>query len=88
VDGKDCMALAQPEGDKDYLMVSQPLPEGTGEVGLRVSSTDGKTFRFEYQAGDGRWKVLTEHVHARYLSTAEAGGFTGTVVGLYATRED
>jgi alpha-N-arabinofuranosidase len=81
------MALAQPDGDKDYLMVSQLLPEGTGEVGLRVSSPDGRAFRFEYQTGEGKWHTLTEQVHARYLSTAEAGGFTGTVIGLYATQE-
>jgi alpha-N-arabinofuranosidase len=87
VDGKDCMALAQPEDEKDFVMVSKALPEGTGKLRLRIASTDGKTFRFLYQTKEGgAWETLIDEVPARYLSTAEAGGFTGTVVGLYATQ--
>lgn len=46
----------------------------------------GTSFAFWY-APDGRdWTLLKDNVPADYLSTAEAGGFTGTTIGLYATK--
>lgn len=46
----------------------------------------GTSFAFWY-APDGKgWTLLKDNVPADYLSTAEAGGFTGTTIGLYATK--
>ncbi|MDE6337781.1 MAG: hypothetical protein K2L34_14555, partial [Muribaculaceae bacterium] len=34
------------------------------------------------------WQSLAEGVDAGFTSTAEAGGFTGTMVGLYASNAE
>ncbi|MFF2136340.1 glycoside hydrolase family 43 protein, partial [Streptomyces sp. NPDC058193] len=61
-------------------------PEGsdaTALSGLRTGGPD--TFRLGYETGDGTFEVLAE-LDGRYLTTEVAGGFTGRVVGMYATR--
>jgi alpha-N-arabinofuranosidase len=85
VDGQDCLALAQPEAEADRILFHTALPQATDSLDLRIES-DGQSFRFLYQT-DGEWQTLAQDVPARYLSTAEAGGFTGTVIGMYATQK-
>ena len=56
-------------------------------VDLKVEST-GETLDFKYSTDKGRhWKTLADGVDARYTSTSEAGGFTGTTIGMYATNK-
>ncbi|MGW2279805.1 glycoside hydrolase family 43 protein [Streptomyces sp. NPDC001770] len=52
-------------------------------TGLRVGAPD--TLRLGYETEDGEFEILAE-LDGRYLTTEVAGGFTGRVVGLYATR--
>lgn len=55
------------------------------ELDLKVVS-DGSTYGFHYSVDGGKnWKALHEGADARYTSTANAGGFTGTTIGLYAS---
>jgi alpha-N-arabinofuranosidase len=55
-------------------------------VDLKVES-DGDNFSFSYSTDNGKhWKTLADGIDARYTSTAEAGGFTGTTIGMYATN--
>ncbi|MGW8692932.1 beta-xylosidase family glycoside hydrolase, partial [[Kitasatospora] papulosa] len=51
--------------------------------GLRVGGPD--TLRLGYETEDGHVEVLAE-LDGRYLTTEVAGGFTGRVIGMYATR--
>lgn len=54
-------------------------------IDLKVAS-DGKTFDFYYSTNNGKtWKPVMLGADARYTSTANAGGFTGTTIGVYAT---
>ncbi|MFD9785308.1 glycoside hydrolase family 43 protein, partial [[Kitasatospora] papulosa] len=43
------------------------------------------TLRLGYETEDGHVEVLAE-LDGRYLTTEVAGGFTGRVIGMYATR--
>ena len=44
-----------------------------------------KKYNFYYSLkGEKDWTLLCKDVDASYLSTATAGGFTGSVIGLYA----
>jgi len=36
-----------------------------------------------YALNDGRWESLEKDLDATFLSTKKAGGFVGTVIGLY-----
>jgi alpha-N-arabinofuranosidase len=55
-----------------------------GPVTLKIVS-DGLTFSF-FAVGDTEDMPIAEGVDARYLSTANSFGFTGTTIGLYATK--
>jgi alpha-N-arabinofuranosidase len=54
-------------------------------ISLKVIS-EGTTYAFYYSVGAGKWQMLCKNVDSRYLSTANAGGFTGTTIGMYATK--
>ncbi len=56
-----------------------------GYIDLKVTS-DGIDFAFWYAPDGKAWTKLIDKVPAEYLSTAEAGGFTGTTIGLYAVK--
>ncbi len=56
-------------------------------VMLKVIS-NGLYFDFYYATEDDKWKMLCGNIDAGYLSTAQAGGFTGTTIGLYATKKN
>lgn len=60
-------------------------PLARGKVRLKVVS-DGLTYGFAYSVDGGKESTLCSGVEADYLSTAVAGGFTGSVIGLYAVR--
>ena len=65
---------------------SLALPSSFGTVDLCVASDDGLTFRFGYAVDGKEMRTLVAGVDASYLSTAVAGGFTGTTVGPYAVK--
>jgi len=78
----------------DVVFVDKIGPDGTetlGSVpaegsttGLRISS-DGLTYNFDCTGNGSEWQSVAKGADARFTSTAEAGGFTGTTVGPYAT---
>jgi len=54
-------------------------------IDLKITS-DGETFSFWYAPNGGKWRALIEGVDASYLTSASAGGFTGTLIGPYAVK--
>ena len=82
MDGKPAVALER----TGVFISGKSLPKGFGAVDLEVASDDGLTFRFGYAVDGGEMQTLIEGVDAAYLSTAVAGGFTGTTVGPYAVK--
>ena len=65
---------------------SVELP-GTGmPVSLKVVS-DGLHFSFYSSVQADKWISVAENIDARYLSTANSFGFTGTNIGMYATKK-
>lgn len=50
-----------------------------------VANSD--TFDFWYAIDGKEWKELARGVDATYLTTLSAGGFTGTLIGLYAVKD-
>ena len=82
MDGEPAIALER----SGETLSSKALPKSFGTVDLCIASDDGLTFRFGY-AVDGRdMRTLAANIDASYLSTAVAGGFTGTTVGPYAVK--
>ena len=84
-EGEKEIALLKVSAGGEECLCSRPIKAGTPEIGLQIKS-DGYGYDFYYSEKSERWQPLYENADARYLSTAEAGGFTGTVVGLYAVQ--
>ena len=81
-DGVPVIAL---ERTGEYLG-GKPLPKDFNAIDLEISSDDGLTFRFAYAVDGGQMQTFVEGVDASFLSTAVAGGFTGTTIGPYAVK--
>jgi alpha-N-arabinofuranosidase len=67
---------------QDVLVASAPVGDGPVTLALRA---DGGKMQFDYTV-DGRTQRLAGDVDTTFLSTQKAGGFTGTVIGLYTGK--
>lgn len=64
----------------------QAVPVQSDKILLRVTGSPD-TYRFEYSTDSQLFHPLGT-MDTRYISTETAGGFTGTVIGLYASTAD
>ncbi|MEP9402935.1 glycoside hydrolase family 43 protein [Sphingomonas sp. VNH70] len=81
--GRTAIALYTRAKGDERLVASAPLTaDGPVTLTLRI---DRDRMGFDYRV-DGRSATLAEGVDARFLSTHDAGGFTGTVIGPYSWR--
>ncbi|QCR22377.1 glycoside hydrolase family 43 protein [Pontibacter sp. SGAir0037] len=67
------------------VLASKTIAQGNDPIGLKVVS-EGTHYNFYYAVGKQEWTELARQVNAHYLSTANSFGFTGTNIGLYATK--
>lgn len=72
-------------GAKEQLVAHAKLRR-TDAVSLRISGDAGR-YSFSYDAGAG-WQALRSDEDATLLSTDVAGGFVGTMLGLFAHTEE
>jgi len=77
---RDVVALYMRAKGDERLVASVPV-QNEGPMTLTIRA-DGGRMAFAY-AGAGGTGTLAAEFDARFLSTHEAGGFTGTVVGPY-----
>jgi xylan 1,4-beta-xylosidase len=62
-------------------VASAAVPDGP--LRLRLHARGGR-YDFDYALAPGRWRALAHDVDGTNLSTAEAGGFVGTLIGPFA----
>lgn len=85
VNRKKEIRLHRVDESADEIVASSLLEGSINEVMLRIES-DGYKFAFSYSLDGEKWQQVGEPLEARPLSTANAGGFTGTTIGLYAIK--
>lgn len=73
---------AGPNDPRDGVIIAT-LAAPSGPVSLHAEFTGG-TARFTYGPDAKNATVAAENIDATNLSTAKAGGFVGTIIGLYA----
>ena len=74
--------------DGIHTLAEIPVDAALSDVDFKISG-DGRNYGFHYSTDGGKnWEMLADEVDAGFTSTAEAGGFTGTVVGLYASNAE
>ena len=83
-DQGECISLRQIGDGESKMLASVRLDDGGVLTDLKVVSR-GTHYDFYYARQEAVWNVLCRNVDAGYLSTATAGGFTGTTIGMYAT---
>lgn len=72
-------------GEKEQTLASHEIKSNVNDVYMKVVS-QGIGYDFYYSLNGGKkWNLLCKDIDASYLSTAVAGGFTGTTIGMYAT---
>ncbi len=67
--------------NREYLVAQEPV--GPGKVQLEISGKEDR-YQFAWSSDGKAWNTLAACPSAD-LSREKAGGFTGTVLGLYAT---
>ena len=83
IGGRDAIALFKREkGGDEKIIASAPLAVGKAPVSLNMNIEAGRV-SFTYVL-KGVKQTLIENTDATFLSTGRAGGFTGTIIGLYA----
>jgi xylan 1,4-beta-xylosidase len=88
LDGKQVVALTVRRNGQDprqgRVVASAPLPQlGAGRPVYLKLSIDGGSLSAAYAVRKHAWKDLAVQHDATFLSTKLAGGFVGTVIGLY-----
>lgn len=74
--------------DGGSTIAETEVPADLSNFDLRVEGK-GLNYNFSFSTDDGKtWQTVAENVDAGYTSTAVAGGFTGTVVGMYASSAE
>ena len=82
--GKDCyLVLERTAKGASEIVASQKI-DITAAVQLQVTA-EGDNYKFNYALNSGEFKNLGGTVSGDILSTDVAGGFTGCLLGLYAT---
>ncbi len=67
-------------------LASKPIADDIHTLNLKVESK-GLELSFSYSADGGKtWEEVASGVDGGFTSTAKAGGFTGTTIGLYASN--
>ena len=82
--GNDCyLVLARTEKGETSVLASEKI-DARKPVQLQVVA-QGDDYRFNYATSDNNLKNIGGTVSGDILSTNVAGGFTGALIGLYAT---
>jgi alpha-N-arabinofuranosidase len=72
--------------EKEILAMQDLSDSFKGEIILRASMKNGE---FSFSANTtGEWVTILDRVDATYLSTSKAGGFIGTILGVYASSNE
>ena len=66
------------------MVAEKPVALKAGQpLNLKISAKAG-TLDFAYGTAPGKWETLTAGADGTTLSTKVAGGFVGTMLGVYA----
>lgn len=83
-EGEKEIYLEKSEGEEKEIIVSEVIEENpANEYYLKIQAR-GAEYDFLYGFSKDEWQPLHEGADGTILSTTKAGGFVGTVIGIYA----
>lgn len=80
------IVLQRTEKGESSTIASEKI-EGNTPISLRVTA-EGDKYTFSYSVKDNNYQTVGGTVSGDILSTNVAGGFTGAMIGLYATTSN
>jgi alpha-N-arabinofuranosidase len=80
--GKGVLKVTKRHAGVDTILLTMPCENTNMELGVFA---DGQNYGFKVSYGGGKWTSLLKNIDGRTLSRTNAGGFTGTYIGLYAS---
>jgi beta-xylosidase len=74
------------DGDRvrDSVVASAPIHVGAAATVFLKIDARGARYDFSYATREGQWMFLVRDADGMILSTKHAGGFVGTMLGMYA----
>lgn len=85
IDGEEVLVVKRKAGEgEEKLLASTPLAH-KGRLKLKVDGKGGKYSFYYIPEGGEEWIPLIIDADGTNLSTEKAGGFVGTMIGLYST---
>jgi alpha-N-arabinofuranosidase len=85
-DGRTIVCVKKRAGAGPAAVIASTPIESRGRVFLRIDARGGR-YDFQYSLREGEWTPLLRDADGAILSTRIAGGFVGTVIGMYASSE-
>jgi len=82
---QNVICLYKSAGTKMELVKSIPLADDKNKEIQLYLQADGSTYSFYYSLDNKTQLPVAENIDGKFLSTRTAGGFVGSVIGLYAT---
>tara|TARA_R110002096_G_scaffold363173_1_gene556311 strand:- start:30 stop:1709 length:1680 start_codon:yes stop_codon:yes gene_type:complete len=82
-DGNTVIQLFKSNGSNMQEIAVKELKDNKS-ITFKIESR-GLHYNFLYSINNKDWVTLKDNVDARFLSTKEAGGFVGTIYGMYTT---
>ena len=86
--GKNVVQLfkGNPETNKMDLLKQVELPAAQKKLYLKINAAKDM-YSFWYGLKENDWQLVADNLDGKYLSTAAAKGFVGSLYGIYATSE-
>src|SRR5699024_8165128 len=81
--GREEIFVQKHEGDQKQIIASEVVDNPSNEYYLKIEPKGAK-YDFSYALREGEWQSLYQGADGTVLSTNKAGGFVGTVIGMYA----
>jgi alpha-N-arabinofuranosidase len=69
---------------RDSVVASAPIHVGAAATVFLKIDARGARYDFSYATREGQWMFLVRDADGMILSTKHAGGFVGTMLGMYA----
>jgi alpha-N-arabinofuranosidase len=81
-DGVWQLVVTKRHAGKETILATAPCNQKSIELGVFAN---GQAYGFKVKEPNGSWKTIISNVDGRTLSRINAGGFTGTYIGMYAS---
>lgn len=78
--------LIERRAGEEHVLAEQTLAGDARRIYLKVEAV-GQSYSFYFAEKSEAWQPLLEQADGTLLSVDVAGGFTGTMIGLYATSQ-